>query len=90
MGLRVGSWELQEFIDGFLGSHVHLFVADVVKSFDTIKRGIWGSVLCRCANVRLRSIHTAGLSSATRDVVLLSVIVTVVLYVLVCAVVSVS
>ena len=35
------SLEIEEVLSGAADSHVHLFVADVVKSFDTVDRGFW-------------------------------------------------
>ena len=35
--------DIEEVLSGATDSHVHLFVADVVKSFDTVDRGILGS-----------------------------------------------
>ena len=32
--------DIEEVLSGAADSHVHLFVADVVKSFDTVDRGI--------------------------------------------------
>ena len=37
--------DIEEVLAGATGSHVHLFVADVVKSFDTVDRGIQDRVL---------------------------------------------
>ena len=37
--------DIEEVLSGAAGSHVHLFVADVVKSFDTVDRGILDRVL---------------------------------------------
>ena len=39
------SLEIEEVLAGAADSHVHLFVADVVKSFDTVDRGILDRVL---------------------------------------------
>ena len=33
--------DIEEVLSGAADSHVHLFVADVVKSFDTVDRGFW-------------------------------------------------
>ena len=33
--------DVEEVLSGATDSHVHLFVADVVKSFDTVDRGSW-------------------------------------------------
>ena len=37
--------DIEEVLSGAADSHVHLFVADVVKSFDTVDRGILDRVL---------------------------------------------
>ena len=37
--------EIEEVLAGATDSHLHLFVADVVKSFDTVDRGILDRVL---------------------------------------------
>ena len=52
--------DFEEVFTGLSQSHVHVFVADVVKSFDTVDRGILDFVL---ANVRLRSKLACGLGS---------------------------
>ena len=39
--------DIEEVLAGAIDSHVHLFVADVVKSFDTIDRDILDCVLSR-------------------------------------------
>ena len=39
------SLDIEEVLSGAIDSHVHLFVADVVKSFDTVDRGILDRVL---------------------------------------------
>ena len=39
------SLDIEEVLTGAVDSHVHLFVADVVKSFDTVDRGILRSCL---------------------------------------------
>ena len=67
---------------GAVDGHVHLFVADVIKSFDTVDRGILDCALGRLglpdwfrkvyfsfhANVRLRFKLATGLGEAwTRD-----------------------
>ena len=36
--------DIEEVLSGASDSHVHLFVADVIKSFDTVDRGILGCV----------------------------------------------
>ena len=36
--------DLEEALSGAVDHHVHLFVADVVKSFDTVDRGIMDEV----------------------------------------------
>ena len=46
----VGAWftsalDIEEVLSGASDSHVHLFVADVIKSFDTVDRGILDCVL---------------------------------------------
>ena len=33
--------DFEEVLSGLSESHVHVFVADVVKSFDTVDRGVW-------------------------------------------------
>ena len=46
--LRLGytsSLDIEEVLAGAADSHVHLLVADVIKSFDTIDRGILDTVL---------------------------------------------
>ena len=48
--VRVEAWytsalDIEEVLSGAVDSHVHLFVADVVKSFDTVDRGILDRVL---------------------------------------------
>ena len=67
--------DFEEVFTGFSESHVHVFVADVVKSFDTVDRGILDFVLVRLglpvwfrrvyfrchANVRLRFKLACGL-----------------------------
>ena len=37
---------IEEVLAGAAGSHVHLFVVDVIKSFDTVDRGVLDRVLC--------------------------------------------
>ena len=37
--------DIEEVLSGATNSHVHLFVADVIKSFDTVDRGILRRVL---------------------------------------------
>ena len=76
------SLDIEEVLCGAVDSHVHLFVADVIKSFDTVDRGILDCALGRLglphwfrkvyfsyhANVRLRFKLAAGLGEAwTRD-----------------------
>ena len=70
-------WILRKFFTGLSQSHVHVFVADVVKSFDTVDRGILDFVLGKLglpvwfrrvyfgyhANVRLRFKLSCGLGS---------------------------
>ena len=67
--------DIEEVLSGSVGSHVHLFVADVIKSFDTVDRRILDSVLSSLglpawfrhayfeyhAHVRLRFKLAAGL-----------------------------
>ena len=69
--------DFQEVLSGLNESHVHVFVADVVKSFDTADRGVLDLVLGRLglpvwfrrayfgyhANVRLRFKLACGLGS---------------------------
>ena len=74
--------DIEEVLAGATDSHVHLFVADVVKSFDTVDRGILDRVLSSIglpgwfrhayfeyhAHVRLRFKLASGLrQSGTRD-----------------------
>ena len=40
------SLDIEEVLSGAAHSHVHLFVAGVVKSFDTVDRVILDCVLC--------------------------------------------
>ena len=44
----VEAWylDIEEVLAGAADSHVHLFVTDVIKSFDTVDRGILDRVLC--------------------------------------------
>ena len=42
---KTSSLDIEEVLSGAADSHVHLFVADVVKSFDTVDRGILDRVL---------------------------------------------
>ena len=35
------AFDIEEVLSGVVDSDVHLFVADVVKSFDTVDRGVW-------------------------------------------------
>ena len=40
--------DIEESLAGVFGSDVHIFVADVIKSFDTVvDRGILDYILCR-------------------------------------------
>ena len=69
--------DLEEVLSGLNESHVHVFVADFVKSFDTVDRGVLDLVLGRLglpvwfrrayfgyhANVRLRFKLACGLGS---------------------------
>ena len=74
--------DTEEVLAGAADSHVHLSVADVIKSFDTVDRGILDCVLSSLglpawfrhayfeyhAHVRLRFKHAAGLREPwTRD-----------------------
>ena len=74
--------DFEEVLSGLSESHVHVFVDDVVKSFDTVDRGILDFVLGRSgllvwfrrvyfsyhANVQLRFKLACGLGSSwTRD-----------------------
>ena len=70
--------DIEEVLSGLSESHVHVFVADVVKSFDTVDRGILDFVLGQLglpvwfrrvyfgyhANVRLRFKLASGLGSS--------------------------
>ena len=42
---KTSSLDIEEVLAGAGGSHVHLFVDDVIKSFDTVDRGILDRVL---------------------------------------------
>ena len=44
------SLDIEEVLSGATDSHVHLFVADVVKSFDTVDRGVLDAVLSSLGN----------------------------------------
>ena len=74
--------DIEEALAGVLGSEVHIFVADVIKSFDTVDRGILDYILSRLglpgwfrhayfeyhARVRLRFKLSCGLGESwTRD-----------------------
>ena len=74
--------EIEEVLSGIVDSDVHLFVADVIKSFDTVDRGILERILSSLglpawfrhayfeyhAHVRLRFKLAAGLGEPwTRD-----------------------
>ena len=76
------AFDIEEVLSGAVDSHVHLFVADVVKSFDTVDRGVLDAVLSSLglpgwfrhayfeyhAYVRLRFKLAAGLGEPwTRD-----------------------
>ena len=76
------AFDIEEVLSGAVDSHVHLFVADVVKSFDTVVRGILDCVLSSLglpgwfrhayfeyhSRVRLRLKLAAGLGELwTRD-----------------------
>ena len=83
--LRLGytsALDIEEVLSGATDSHVHLFVADVIKSFDTVDRGILDRVLSSLglpgwfrhayfeyhAHVRLRFKLASGLGQSwTRD-----------------------
>ena len=80
------SLDIEECLSGAADSHVHLFVADVVKSIDTVDRGILDRVLSSLglpgwfrhayfeyhAHVRLRFKLASGLGQSwTRDGVFL-------------------
>ena len=75
--------DIEEVLSGAVDSHIPLFVADVIKSFDTVDRGVLDAVLCSLglpgwfrhayfeyhAHVRLRFKLAAGLGEPwTRDV----------------------
>ena len=75
-------WTLEESLSGAVDSEVHICVADVVKSFDTVDRGVLDYVLSRLglpawfrhayfeyhAKVRLRFKLSCGVGQAwTRD-----------------------
>ena len=63
--------DIEEVLSGAVDSHVHLFVADVIKSFDTVDRGILDSVLsmltlsimlmCACGLSLLLALVSPGL-----------------------------
>ena len=69
------AFDIEEVLSGSVDSHVHLFVADVIKSFDTVDRGVLDAVLSSLglpgwfrhayfeyhAHVRLRFELSAGL-----------------------------
>ena len=76
------AFDIEEVLSGSVDSHVHLFVADVIKSFDTVDRGVLDAVLSSLglpgwfrhayfeyhAHVRLRYKLAAGLGEPwTRD-----------------------
>ena len=42
---KTTAFDIEEVLSGVVDSHVHLFVADVIKSFDTVDKGILNSVL---------------------------------------------
>ena len=77
-----GYLDIEEVLAGAADSHVHLFVTGVIKSFDTVDRGIFDRVLCSLglpgwfrhayfeyhAHVRLRFKLASGLGQSwTRD-----------------------
>ena len=79
---KTSALDIEEVLSGASDSHVHLFVADVIKSFDTVDRGILDCVLSSLglpgwfrhayfenhARVRLRFRLASGLGQAwTRD-----------------------
>ena len=81
--------DFEEVLSGVSESHVHVLVADVVKSFDTVDHGVLDLVLgrfgllvwfrrlyfCYHADVRLRFKLACGLGSSwTRDGVFLRVV----------------
>ena len=49
LGVVVGRWKLGILPTGATDSDIHLFVADVVKSFDTVDRGVLDGVLSSLA-----------------------------------------
>ena len=76
------AFDIEEVLSGSVDSHVHLFVADVIKSIDTVDRGVLDAVLSSLglpgwfrhayfeyhAHVRLRFKLAAGLGEPwTRD-----------------------
>ena len=76
------AFDIEVVFSGAVDSHVHLFVADVIKSFDTVDRGVLDDVLSSLglpgwfrhayfeyhAHVRLRFKLAAGLGEPwTRD-----------------------
>ena len=76
------AFDIEEVLSGAVDSHVHIFVADVIKSFDTVDRGVLDAVLSSLglpgwfrhayfeyhAHVRLRFKLSAGLGEPwTRD-----------------------
>ena len=76
------AFDIEEVLSGAIDSHVHIFVADVIKSFDTVDRGVLDAVLSSLglpgwfrhayfeyhAHVRLRFKLSAGLGEPwTRD-----------------------
>ena len=79
MGIfNIGSLDIEEVLTGAVDGHVHLFVADVIKSVDTVDRGILDCALSRLGlpdwfrrvsfschvNVRLRFKLATGLGEA--------------------------
>ena len=83
------AFDIEEVLSGSVDSHIHLFAADVIKSFDTVDRGVLGAVLSSLglpgwfrhayfeyhAHVRLRFKLAAGLGEPwTRDGVFLRVV----------------
>ena len=55
--------DIEEVLAGATDSHLHLFVADVVKSFDTVDRVSWivSSVVLACLAVSVMLISSSML-----------------------------
>ena len=70
--LRLGALDIEEVLSGVADSDVHLFVADVVKSCDTVDRGVLDKcrVVCcfrvRFAMLTLSTIRMFGFGSNSR------------------------